>query len=62
MLTVLGLTFLATVLVGVPIAFSLGLAAAATLVAWSVGDKQEMGHRATPPTEDQSPRYSAADA
>src|SRR5512137_2097896 len=34
MLTVLGLTFLATVLVGVPIAFSLGLAAAATLVAW----------------------------
>lgn len=34
MLTVLGLTFLVTVLVGVPIAFSLGLAAAATLVAW----------------------------
>jgi C4-dicarboxylate transporter DctM subunit len=34
MLTVLALTFLATVLVGVPIAFSLGLAAAATLLAW----------------------------
>ncbi len=34
MLAVLGLTFLATVLVGVPIAFSLGLAASATLVAW----------------------------
>jgi tripartite ATP-independent transporter DctM subunit len=34
MLTVLGLTFLVTVLLGVPIAFSLGLAAAATLVAW----------------------------
>src|SRR5574341_2246177 len=34
MLTVLGLTFVVTVLVGVPIAFSLGLAAAATLVAW----------------------------
>jgi tripartite ATP-independent transporter DctM subunit len=34
MLTILGLTFLATVLIGVPIAFSLGLAAAATLVAW----------------------------
>ena len=34
MLTVLGLTFLVTVLAGVPIAFSLGLAAAATLVAW----------------------------
>jgi tripartite ATP-independent transporter DctM subunit len=34
MLTVLAVTFLATVLVGVPIAFSLGLAAAATLVAW----------------------------
>jgi C4-dicarboxylate transporter DctM subunit len=34
MLTVMGLTFIVTVLVGVPIAFSLGLAAAATLVAW----------------------------
>jgi len=34
MLTILGVTFLATVLVGVPIAFSLGLAAAATLLAW----------------------------
>jgi tripartite ATP-independent transporter DctM subunit len=34
MLTVLAVTFLATVLVGVPIAFSLGLAAAATLLAW----------------------------
>ena len=34
MLTVLALTFLVTVLAGVPIAFSLGLAAAATLVAW----------------------------
>jgi tripartite ATP-independent transporter DctM subunit len=34
MLTVLAVTFLATVLVGVPIAFSLGLAATATLLAW----------------------------
>ena len=34
MLIILGLTFFLTVLIGVPIAFSLGLAAAATLVAW----------------------------
>jgi tripartite ATP-independent transporter DctM subunit len=34
MLTVMGLTFLATVLIGVPIAFSLGLAAMASMLVW----------------------------
>ena len=34
MLTVMGLTFLATVLIGVPIAFSLGLAAVASMLVW----------------------------